>query len=111
MQLSTILIDLLVLAIFGAAIYSFLILPRQREFRRRQKVVADLTPGTRVTTYGGIIGTVIEVRPDEGLVTLEIADGVRVDVVGPAIIGEFDAAGVAGSSRRALGRGRTGRQE
>ncbi len=95
--------DLVILAIFGAAVYSFLILPRRREFRKRQQFVSELQVGTPVTTYGGMLGTVTDIDRETNIVTLEIAQGVEVKMMGPAIMGEFDPAEVAASVRRALG--------
>lgn len=102
MPLQTLLTDLLILLIFGAAVYTLLVLPRQREFRRRQRFVARLQPGVRVTTYGGIVGVVKEVRSNEGLVTLEVAAGVDITLLAAAIMGEFDAEGVREGAQRAL---------
>ncbi len=102
MSPQTLITDLLILLIFGAAVYTLLILPRQREFRRRQRFVAQLRPGTRVTTYGGIVGIVKEVHSDEGLVTLEVAEGVNITLLAVAIMGEFNAEGVREGAQRAL---------
>jgi preprotein translocase subunit YajC len=102
-SLQTILFDLIILLIFGAAIYSFLVLPRRREFRKRQAFVAQLRPGERVTTYGGLIGTVIRVDSPNGVVTLEIAPGVEADFIAAAVMGEYDPDAVAEGARRALG--------
>lgn len=102
MTLQNILLDLFVLALFGAAIYAFLVLPRQRDFRKRQKFVAQLEPGARVVTYGGIVGTVKRVDAAQGLTTLEIADGVEVLIVSAAVMSEFDAEGVSESTQKAL---------
>ena len=103
MNWQTLIIDLVILAIFGAAVYSFLILPRQREFKKRQEFVRDLKIGTRVTTYGGMLGTVTAIDRETNIVTLEIAPGVEVKFMGPAIMGEFDPDQVAASVRKALG--------
>ena len=99
-----ILIDLFILGMFGIAVYSLLILPRQRQFRKQQQYVAELAVGSRVTTYGGIIGTVKEIQSERGVVLLEIADGLVVEILTPAIMGEFDEQGVADSAQRALGK-------
>ena len=66
----------------------------QRKQRERQaKTVAALTPGTKVITTSGVVGIVEEV--DDEYVTLEISEGVLVQVVKAAIgrvIPEEDAA-------------------
>ncbi|GAB2649151.1 preprotein translocase subunit YajC [Kribbella swartbergensis] len=56
----------------------------QRKQRERQAAtVAALTPGTKVITTSGLVGIVEEV--DDEYVTLEISEGVLVQVVKPAI--------------------------
>ncbi|WP_433159225.1 preprotein translocase subunit YajC [Kribbella sp. CA-247076] len=56
----------------------------QRKQRQRQAdTVAALTPGTKVITTSGLVGIVEEV--DDDYVTLEISDGVLVQVVKAAI--------------------------
>lgn len=103
MTMQTLIIDLLILGIFGAAVYAFLILPRRREYRKRQQFVADLQVGTRITTYGGMLGTVTDIDRRTHIVTVEIAPGVEVKFMGPAIVGEFDPDELAKSVERALG--------
>ncbi|GAA1592952.1 preprotein translocase subunit YajC [Kribbella hippodromi] len=56
----------------------------QRKQRDRQaKTVAALTPGTKVITTSGMVGIVEET--DDEYVTLEISDGVLIQVVKAAI--------------------------
>jgi preprotein translocase subunit YajC len=67
----------------------------QRKQRQRQaETVASLTPGTKVITTSGLVGIVEET--DDEYVTLEISEGVLVQVVRAAIgrvIPDEDAAG------------------
>jgi preprotein translocase subunit YajC len=56
----------------------------QRKQRQRQaETVASLTPGTKVITTSGMVGIVEET--DDEYVTLEISDGVLIQVVKAAI--------------------------
>ncbi|GAB3954256.1 hypothetical protein GCM10029976_096150 [Kribbella albertanoniae] len=56
----------------------------QRKQRERQaQTVASLAPGTKVITTSGLVGIVEET--DDDYVTLEISDGVLVQVVKAAI--------------------------
>jgi preprotein translocase subunit YajC len=68
----------------------------QRKQRQRQAdTVASLTPGTKVITTSGLVGIVEET--DDDYVTLEISEGVLVQVVKAAIgrvIPDEDAAAV-----------------
>jgi preprotein translocase subunit YajC len=101
MDFSQILIDLFIIGLFAIAVYSFSVLPRQREFRRRQKLVSRLKPGAEVITYGGLVGTVKRVEAEKGMVTLEIAKGVEARFVAQAISAEYDANAIGDSAKRA----------
>jgi preprotein translocase subunit YajC len=97
-----VLLDVFLLALFVGAFYSFLILPRQREFRKRQEFVRSMQVGTQVLTFGGLIGTLKAIDSERGIVTVEVADGVTLQVVSAAITGEFDAEAYGESAQRAL---------
>lgn len=102
MDLTTLLTDLFIIGLFAIGIYAFTILPRQRAFKDRQKLVSELATGTEVTTYGGIIGKVVKLESDQGIVHLEIAPGVTVRILAQAIASEYKAADVAQSAQRAM---------
>jgi preprotein translocase subunit YajC len=102
MQAQSILIDLFILAVFAGGVYAFLILPRQREFRRRQKLVRELEVGAEVLTFGGLVGTIKHVDSDSGLVRVEVGEGVEVQLVASAITAEFDREAVAKDAQRAM---------
>ena len=98
--------DLILLGLFGGlvviGVYAFVIQPRQSAFRKRvQYVTQELTPGTEVTTYGGVIGKVVSVDPAHGTAQVEIADGVIVKMLVAAIMGEYDREAVADSAKKA----------
>jgi preprotein translocase subunit YajC len=75
----------------------------QRKQRERQaQTVAALTPGTKVVTTSGLVGIVEET--DDEYVTLEISEGVLVQVVKGAVgrvLPEEDAADEAETSTEA----------
>jgi len=60
---------------------------QSRQQKNRKQVQSSLTPGERVVTLGGMIGTVEHV--EENLLTLKIADDVRVQVLKSAIGGKY----------------------
>lgn len=101
-SLQTLLFDLIILGIFGLAIYAFLIQPRRREFRKRVAYVSTVKPGARVTTYGGIIGTVKSIDYEAGTARVEIAEGVVVEMLSASIMGDFDRDAVAESTQKAI---------
>jgi preprotein translocase subunit YajC len=68
------------------AIWYFLVIrPQQQQRRKTQAMLANLKTGDRVVTSGGIYGTIVSFR--NGVVQLQIANQVRVDVARSAISG------------------------
>ena len=68
------------------AIWYFLVIrPQQQQRRKTQEMLANLKTGDRVVTSGGIHGTIISFR--NGIVQLQIASQVKVDVTRTAITG------------------------
>ncbi len=64
-----------VVLIFGI-FYLLVILPERRKQKERQAVLGRLKKGDRVITTGGMHGKVAQVQ--ENVVTLQVADGVRL---------------------------------
>ena len=68
------------------AIWYFLVIrPQQQQRRKTQAMLSNLKTGDRVVTSGGIHGTIVSFR--NGVVQLQIANQVRVDVARSAITG------------------------
>lgn len=97
-----ILLDLFIIMVFGVGVYALLIAPRQRAFRKRQKLVMSLKPGIQVMTYGGMLGTVTDVDQNTGIVTLKVAEGIELRFIAASITGEFDAQAYAESAQKVL---------
>ena len=77
-----------VLFLFGPLVviwYFLLIRPQQQQRRKTQEMLASLKTGDRVVTSGGIYGTIVSFR--NGVVQLQIANQVKVDVARSAITG------------------------
>ncbi len=60
--------------------YFLLIRPQQKKMKEHRAMVEALRRGDQVVTSGGIVGKVSKVQED-GMVEVEIADGVRVKVL------------------------------
>ena len=75
---------LLILAIF----YFMMIRPQQRKEKERQKMIAALRAGRRVSFAGGLIGTIVEAK-DETFV-IEICSGTTVEVARGAVVAALD---------------------
>jgi preprotein translocase subunit YajC len=73
--LSTLIFPLIIFAIF----YFLMIRPQQRKLKEHKAMVEALRRGDQVLTQGGIIGKVTKVGED-GVVEVEIAEGVKVRI-------------------------------
>ena len=70
--------------LFFVALYFLMIVPNQRKQKAWQEMLGGLKAGDRVTTSGGIKGTVLQVKDDA--VTLRVQpDGVKLEFVKSAI--------------------------
>jgi preprotein translocase subunit YajC len=64
--------------------YFLLIRPNQKRQQGWQKMLAGLKPGDRITTNGGIRGTILSIKDD--VIQMRVApDNVRLEVVKSAI--------------------------
>ena len=65
--------------IFGI-MYFLLIRPQQKKLKDHRSMVDALRRGDQVLTQGGILGKVLKVN-DDGILEVEIAEGVKVKVL------------------------------
>lgn len=72
---------LLIMVIF----YFLLIRPQQKKLKQHKAMVEATKKGDSVITAGGILATVKDVKDD--ILTVEIADGVKVKVKRDTIVG------------------------
>lgn len=72
------------LLLMFVAMYFLLIAPNQRKQKQWQKMLSELKPGDKVTTNGGIRGTIISVK-DDVLVVKCAPDNVKLEMVKSAI--------------------------
>jgi len=68
-----------------AIFYFLLIRPQQRKGKEHRALLDNLKRGDRVLTAGGLVGEITSMT--EQMVTLEVADKVRVEVARPYITG------------------------
>ncbi len=72
------LISLLPLILIFVVFYFLLILPQQKRQKQHQRLLNSLKKGDRVITSAGIYGTIANVK--DNIVSLVIADGVKIDI-------------------------------
>jgi len=70
----------MLLVMLGALVLMFVFSSRGRKKReaKRRDMLASLSKGDKITTIGGIVGTVIEVREDEITVKVDETNNVRM---------------------------------
>lgn len=73
------------LIIIFAIFYFLLIRPQQKRAKEHQNFLANLKRGDEVVTNGGLIGRIVALTDD--VVTLEVAEKVRVKVMRNQIAG------------------------
>ncbi|RUS59338.1 preprotein translocase subunit YajC [Pseudorhodobacter sp. E13] len=68
------------LILIFAIMYFLLIRPQQKKLKEHKAMVDALRRGDQVLTQGGIVGKVVKVAED-GIIEVEIAEGVKVKVI------------------------------
>lgn len=79
--LSMLILPAAILVIF----YFLLIRPNQKKEKDRKKMIEALQKGDKVITTGGMYGVVVNIKKEEDIVVLKIADGAKVDFAKSAI--------------------------
>lgn len=76
--------NLLIFPVMLAVFYFLLIRPNQTRQKKWQEMLSHLKPGDRVTTTGGIRGTILQLKDDS--LTLRVApDNLKLEIVKSAI--------------------------
>jgi preprotein translocase subunit YajC len=70
--------------LFFVVLYFLMIAPNQKKQKKWQEMLSQLKSGDRVTTNGGIRGTVLTVKDDVVIVRVQ-PDGVKLEFVKSAI--------------------------
>lgn len=99
-----------VLLMLGMGAYwAFILLPRQRDFAKRQNMARSLAEGDEVITAGGIIGKVRRINSEEGIAFVEIANGIEVRMVIAAMLDVYNPDELAKNAQ--MGRQQTATDE
>ena len=69
--------------LIGAIFWFIVIAPERKQRREREEMLAGLKKGDEVLTTGGMLGKITQIQ--DGVVTLQIADGVRVRMLRSSI--------------------------
>ncbi|RYE94793.1 MAG: preprotein translocase subunit YajC [Oxalobacteraceae bacterium] len=80
-----------------AVLYFLLIRPSNKERQAEQQMLSTLKKDDEIVTKGGLYGRIVTL--DETVVTLEIADRVKVKMMRKSIAGPWQAQAVNANSR------------
>jgi preprotein translocase subunit YajC len=69
---------LIMMAVLGVMMYLMVIRPQNKRAKEHRQLISAIESGSEVVTNGGIMGKVTDVG--DQIVTVEIAEGVRVKV-------------------------------
>jgi preprotein translocase subunit YajC len=75
---------LLLPVLFFIVLYFLMIVPNQRKQKKWQEMLGQIKSGDRVTTNGGIRGTVLTVKDDSVILRVQ-PDGLKLEFVKSAI--------------------------
>jgi preprotein translocase subunit YajC len=95
------LMSFLPLVLIFVVFYFLLIRPQQKKAKDHQDFLSSIKKGDAVVSSGGLIGTITGLT--ETVVTLEIADNVRVKVSRPYILGTVSTLKAEASSTKGGG--------
>lgn len=76
--------SIIMIAAMFAIMWLFVIRPQAKRHKEHQQLISGLKKGDKVVTDSGIYGLITKVK-DEGVVEVEIAEGVRVELVRNAV--------------------------
>ncbi len=71
---------LMPLVLIMVLFYIMLVVPQNKEKKKREKMLSELKPGDRVLTTGGIWGTVAHLSAENDIVVLKVAENTKIEV-------------------------------
>lgn len=78
-------ISIIPLVLMIVIFYLLLIRPSQKKEKDRIKMIEQLKKGDKVLTASGMVGVIVNIKPEENIITVKIAEGVKVDFVKSAV--------------------------
>lgn len=93
---------LMIFLLVMAAYYSFVIFPKQREFRKKQRDISALQVGDEVVTFGGLIGKIVDIDTEIGVASVEIAPNVTSRILIAALMQKYDPDEIAQAARATM---------
>ncbi|PKM80948.1 MAG: preprotein translocase subunit YajC [Firmicutes bacterium HGW-Firmicutes-14] len=72
-------VTIIYFAVLLGIFYFLIIRPQQQRQKKHQQTINSLEPNQKITTIGGIMGTVVRVKDET--ITLKIAENVKIEVL------------------------------
>ncbi|HDL18345.1 MAG TPA: preprotein translocase subunit YajC [Bacteroidetes bacterium] len=66
-------------------IYFLMIRPQSKKQKETQKMISSLHKGDKVITIGGLYGTIVGIRENDGVLIIKIADNTKVEISKTAV--------------------------
>ena len=102
---SDMIMSLAPLVLIFAVFYFLLIRPQQKKAKEHREMLSNVRRNDRIVTNGGLVGTVTKVSEADDLLTVEVAPGVKVQVV-RGMIAEVRAKGQPVAAGKAPAKGK-----
>lgn len=77
--------SLLPFILMFAIIYFLIIRPQRKKQKNHQKMLSEIKIGDEIITNGGIKGKVANLKQDNAIIILKIADNVKIEVLRSAV--------------------------
>lgn len=77
-------IGMLPILLLIPVLYLVMIRPQQKRQKQWQQMLGSIKPGDRITTAGGIRGTILSIK-DEAIILKVAPDGIKMEVAKSAI--------------------------
>jgi preprotein translocase subunit YajC len=100
MDITSLGVQVLLIAALFVVFYLTLVRPQQNKLRRHKQLVEGLRPGDRISTHGGLVGTIVA-TDNAHILSLEIAPNVQVAVTRKGIDEVWPASAPLGTSAEA----------
>lgn len=71
---------IIMIVVMFAIVYFFMIRPQNKRRKEMQKFRDNLTVGQKIVTAGGIYGTVKDLNEGSSYISIEIANGVKIQI-------------------------------
>ena len=66
-------------------IYFLMIRPQSRKQKETKMMIESLKKGDKVVTIGGIIGTIVGLRENDGVIIVKVSDNTKLEITKTAV--------------------------